>query len=91
MRADYELPQGQFSELIVEKRPCGELPFFSSTPRTANMRAEADCVIWQLSDRKWRELQQKHSDVAQELLKISLKLTKERMDAITSYVLTAAG
>lgn len=91
LRADYDLPQGKYSELIVEKRPCGELPFFSDTPRTANMVAETKCVIWQLSDRKWRELQKQHPEIAQELLKISLKLTKERMSAITAYVMTAAG
>ncbi|KAK5947127.1 hypothetical protein PMZ80_001274 [Knufia obscura] len=90
LRADYDLPQGRYSELIVEKRPCGELPFFSDTPRTASMSAETNCVIWQLSDTKWHELQRMHPDVAQELLKISLKLTKERMDAITAYVMTAA-
>lgn len=91
LRADYDLPQGRYSELIVEKRPCGELPFFSDTPRTASMTAETSCVIWQLSDWKWRELQKAHPEIAQELLKISLKLTKERMDAITAYVMTAAG
>jgi len=91
LRADYDLPQGRYSELIVEKRPCGELPFFSDTPRTASMTAETNCVIWQLSDLKWRELQKVHPDIAQELLKISLKLTKERMDSITAYVMTAAG
>ena len=91
LRAEYDLPQGRYSELIVEKRPCGELPFFSDTPRTATMTAEAKCVIWQLSASKWKDLQRVHSDVAQELLKVSLKLTKERMDAITAYVMTAAG
>ncbi|KAK5069587.1 hypothetical protein LTR64_008268 [Lithohypha guttulata] len=91
LRADYDLPQGRFSELIVEKRPCGELPFFSDTPRTARLIAETHCVIWQLTDRKWHELQKAHPDIAQELLKISLKLTKERMDTITAYVMTAAG
>lgn len=91
LRADYDLPQGRYSELIVEKRPCGELPFFSDTPRTARVAAETDCVIWQLAEPNWRELQKAHSDIAQELLKICLKLTKERMDAITAYVMTAAG
>lgn len=91
LRADYDLPQGRLSELIVEKRPCGELPFFSDTPRTATLTAETTCIIWQLSDRRWRDLQREHPDLAQELLKISLKLTKERMDAITAYVMTAAG
>ena len=90
LRADYDLPQGRYSELIVEKRPCGELPFFSDTPRTAKMVSETDCVIWQLSDPRWRDLQKEHPQVAQELLKVCLKLTKERMDAITAYVMTAA-
>jgi SulP family sulfate permease len=40
---------------------------------------------------KWEELQKADADVAQELLRISLKLTSERMSAITSYVLTTAG
>ena len=90
LRADYELPQGKYSELIVERRPCGELPFFSDTPRSANMVTETHCVLWILTEPRWLELQKAHPEVAQELLKISLKLTKERMDAITSYVMTAA-
>ena len=90
LRADYNLPQGRYSELIVEKRPCGELPFFSDTPRTADMVAETDCVIWQLAGTKWHELQTEQPQIAQELLKICLKLTKERMDAITAYVMTAS-
>lgn len=91
LRADYDLPQGKYSELIVERRPCGELPFFSSTPRTANMMAETDCILWILSASGWQDLQKEEPDIAQEVLKITLKLTKERMDAITSYVMTAAG
>lgn len=62
---------------------CGELPFFSSTNRTATTYAERDCVTWMLDDEKWQELQRDHPAIAQELLKISLKLTSERMDAIT--------
>lgn len=90
LRADYDLPQGKFSELIVAGRPCGELPFFSQTPRTATMVAEKDCITWQLDGKNWQEMQKHDSDVAHEMLVISLKLTKERMDAITSYVLTMA-
>jgi SulP family sulfate permease len=90
LRADYDLPQGKFSELIVAGRPCGELPFFSQTPRTATMVAEKDCITWQLDGKMWQDMQSHDADVAQELLVISLKLTKERMDAITSYVLTMA-
>jgi SulP family sulfate permease len=91
MRADYELPQGNFTEVVVAGLPFGELPFFSETPRTATMMADNDSVVWQMNADRWNELQSKEPDVAQELLKISLKLTKERMDVITSYVLTAAG
>jgi SulP family sulfate permease len=90
LRADYDLPQGKYSELIVSGLPCGELPFFSQTPRTATMTAEKDCVTWVLDQKRWHDMQVHDPDVAQELLIISLKLTKERMDAITSYVLTTA-
>ncbi len=46
--------------------------------------AERDSVAWQLDNEKWEELQKKEPDVAQELLRISLKLTSERMSSITS-------
>ncbi|RMZ88819.1 hypothetical protein DV736_g3948, partial [Chaetothyriales sp. CBS 134916] len=90
MKAEYDLPQGRFTELIVAGRPFGELPFFSETPRTATMTAEKDSIAWQLNRDRWQQLQAEDPDVAEELLTISLKLTKERMDAITSYVLVAA-
>ena len=91
MRAEYDMPQGKYFEVIVPGRPCGELPFFSETPRTANMTADKDSIAWQLTSANWKEMQHKEPDIAQELLKISMKLTKERMDVITSYVLTTAG
>ncbi|KAL8693015.1 MAG: hypothetical protein Q9218_002072 [Villophora microphyllina] len=85
LKAEYILPQlGKFSEFIVEGTTCGELPFFSETKRTSTTSAERDCVTWMLDRWKWEELQIKQPDVAQELLKISLKLTSERMDAITN-------
>ncbi|RMZ81538.1 hypothetical protein DV737_g2503, partial [Chaetothyriales sp. CBS 132003] len=90
MKAEYDLPQGRFTELIVAGRPFGELPFFSETPRTATMTAEKDSIAWQLNRDRWQQLQTEEADVAEEILTISLKLTKERMDAITSYVLVAA-
>lgn len=84
LKAEYILPQlGRFSEFIVEGTTCGELPFFSGTNRTSTTSAERDCVTWMLSQVQWEELQRKQPIVAQELLKISLKLTSERMDAIT--------
>ena len=91
LRADYELPQGRYFESIVAGTTCGELPFFSETDRTATVQAERDCVTWLMDRQMWEELQRAEPDVAQELLRISLKLTSERMSAITSYVLTTAG
>jgi len=91
LRADYELPQGRYFESIVAGTTCGELPFFSETDRTATVQAERDCVAWLMDREKWAELRKEDPDVAQELLQISLKLTSERMSAITSYVLTTAG
>ncbi|RHZ74684.1 hypothetical protein CDV55_108370 [Aspergillus turcosus] len=84
LRAEYELPQGRYFELIVAGRPCGELPFFSDTPRTATVKAEQDCVTWCLNAEKWRRLKEEEPEIAQELLTLSLKLTSERMDSITS-------
>lgn len=86
LRAEYEQPQGRFFELIVAGGPCGELPFFSETRRTATVKAEQDCVTWCLSVEKWNELRDREPRIARELLTISLKLTTERMDNITRYV-----
>ena len=83
LKAKYDFPQGKFSELIVAGTTCGELPFFSATERTSTTYAERDCVTWMLDDEQWKRMQDQHSDIAQELLKITLKLTSERMDAIT--------
>lgn len=86
-RAEYQQPQGTFYESIVAGTTCGELPFFSGTTRTATVVAERDSVAWLMTQPKWDELQKKHADVAHELLKISLKLTSERMATITSYLI----
>jgi len=91
LRADYNLPQGRYFESIVAGTTCGELPFFSETDRTATVQAERDCVTWLLNRESWDRLQAAEPDVAQELLRVSLKLTSERMSSVTSYVLTTAG
>ncbi|RWQ92624.1 sulfate transporter family protein [Paecilomyces variotii] len=84
LRAEYHMPQGQYFELIVAGRPCGELPFFSETQRTATVTAEQDCTAWCLSAEKWEELREREPQIAQELLRVSLKLTAERMESITA-------
>lgn len=91
LRAEYDLPQGWLCENIVAGTTCGELPFFSETDRTATAQVERDCVVWLMDRESWEQLQKEKPDVAGELLRISLKLTSERMSSITSYILTMAG
>lgn len=91
LRAEYDLPQGWLFESIVAGTTCGELPFFSETNRTATCVVERECVVWMMDGESWARLQKEEPDVAQELLRISLKLTSERMSVITSYTLTMAG
>ena len=89
--AEYDLPQGWLCESIVAGTTCGELPFFSETERTATAQVERDCVLWLMDREKWEQLQKEKPDIARELLRISLKLTSERMSSITSYILAMAG
>jgi SulP family sulfate permease len=84
LRADYELEQGGYYESIVAGTTCGELPFFSETDRTGTVVAEKDCTAWLLSKDKWKAMEKEHPEAASELLKVCLKLTTERMNAITS-------
>ncbi|CAN9133916.1 unnamed protein product [Alternaria alternata] len=90
LRTEYELDQGSFFEVILPGTTCGELPFFSETDRTGTVAAENDSVAWLLTRDRYNELERREKEVATELLKVGLKLTKERMDAITSYVLVTA-
>lgn len=90
LRAEYWLEQGQFTECIVAGTTCGELPFFSETERTCSVVAERECVAWLLTPEKWEALQERDGEVARELLKVGMKLSAERMNAITSYVLITA-
>ncbi|KAJ4314329.1 hypothetical protein N0V84_008973 [Fusarium piperis] len=91
VRAEYDLPQGWLCESIVAGTTLGELPFFSETDRTATAVVERDCVVWLMDRDNWAKIQKQEPDVGRELLRISLKLTSERMTAITSYILTTAG
>ncbi|OJD37716.1 sulfate transporter [Diplodia corticola] len=84
LRADYDLEQGHYYESIQAGTTCGELPFFSETDRTGTVAAETETVAWLLTREKWKELERKQPEVASELLRICLKLTSERMNAITS-------
>ncbi|WEW55753.1 hypothetical protein PRK78_001186 [Emydomyces testavorans] len=89
LRAEYDTPQGSYFELIVAGRPCGELPFFGATRRTATVRAETACVVWMMGEDGWKRLREAEAEVGLEMMRVCLKLTAERMDSITSYVLTA--
>ena len=66
---------------------CGELPFLSETRRSARASTERDCVAWKLDRDGWKKIQELDGGdaIAAELLRIGLKLTSERMEAITSY------
>ncbi|KAI3328936.1 sulfate transporter family protein [Xylariaceae sp. AK1471] len=86
LNAEYETPQGRLAEPIVQGTTCGELPFFSETSRTATVRAVKDCVVWVMDTSSWNRLQDEEKDVARELLRVSLKLTTERMNAMTNYI-----
>ncbi|CAP60134.1 uncharacterized protein PODANS_1_4500 [Podospora anserina S mat+] len=93
LRAEYEHPQGMLYESIVAGTTCGELPFFSETNRTATcvVESEGGVVVWVMDREGWGRMQREEAEVARELLRISLKLTSERMGVITSYTLTMAG
>lgn len=83
-RAEYELEQGAYYEVILPGTTCGELPFFSETFRTGTVAAEDDSIAWLLTRESFEEMEKKEPEIAAELLKIGLKLTSERMNAITS-------
>lgn len=87
LRADYETPQGKLQEPIVQGTTCGELPFFSRTARTATVTAVKPCIVWVMDTDAWERLRVNENDVYQELLAVSLKLTTERMNAMTNYTL----
>lgn len=90
LRADYETPQGKLSEPIVQGTTCGELPFFSQTDRTATVIAVKDCVAWVMDTASSEKLRAEENEIYQELLCVSLKLTTERMKAMTNYTLANA-
>ena len=91
LRAEYDWEQGRYGESIVAGTTCGELPFFAETDRSATVMVEKDGVAWVLGRESWRQMEREQPEVARELLKIGLKLSSERMGAITSYVLVSAG
>lgn len=91
LRAEYDLPQGWLCESIMPGTTCGELPFFSETERTATAQVERDSVVWSMDREAWAKLQRDEPEISRELLRVSLKLTSERMSSITSYILTMAG
>ncbi|CAK7263145.1 hypothetical protein SEPCBS119000_000333 [Sporothrix epigloea] len=91
VRAEYDLPHGQFyHESIVAGTTCGELPFFSDTPRTATAYADLDCVVWVLEREAWKRMQKDDPEVANELLRVSLKLTAERMSTVPASTMLMA-
>lgn len=96
LRADYDLPNGGYHEIIQQGTTCGELPFFSETERTATVVADEMCVVWALARKDWQDMCDKgdgsvEKQLAMEILKMALKLTKERLDVVTNYTLVTGG
>jgi len=89
LRAVYDLEHGILVETIVAGTVCGELPFLSETRRSARVSAEQDCIAWKLDREGWNKIQEMEGGdaIAAELLRLGLKLTTERMETITSYLL----
>jgi SulP family sulfate permease len=87
LRSIQEGPAGRFSEVILPGTTCGELPFFSESERTGKVVVEEDSVVWGLGRREWEGLGEGERG---ELLRVGLKLTMERMGAVTGYVLVTA-
>lgn len=80
-------------EVVLAGTTCGELPFFSNTPRTATVFAETHAVVWKLDRDSWLEILNLKPDgleIANELYLIALKLTVERFTTITSYTMISS-
>ena len=91
LRGEYGLPHGQsYHESIVAGTTCSELPFFSETARTADVYVEMAAILWVLEPEAWRRLQKDEPAVAHELLRVSLKLTAERMSTVPSSIMLMA-
>lgn len=91
IRSVYDLETGQLVENIASGTVAGELPFFSDTPRTAQLTTTMDCVVWKMDRKSFEKLRQMPGglEIANELQKIALSLTSERLSAILSYGLTS--
>lgn len=95
LRAGYVLGEeagsrGRLDEVIVAGTTCGELPFFSETRRTAEVKVERRAVVWAMGKEDWERCQREEPEVAAELVRVAMKLSSERLGAITSYVLINA-
>ena len=90
LRATYKLPVGQYEEVILPGTSCGELPFFSSTERTATVVAERECELWVLEQEAWERWEGEWAEGARKVLRCVLGLTKERVDAVVRFVLVGS-
>lgn len=86
-----DAPHASFYETILPGTTCGELPFFSETPRTGTVIVEEDSVAWKLSTEKFLELERREPAVGRELVRVGLRLTKERLDGVVGFVYGVVG
>jgi SulP family sulfate permease len=92
LRAGDGLRQSEpfYFETVVPGTTSGEFPFFSKTARRVTVMVERDCIVWLMEQDGWERLPKEELGVSRELSRVSLKLTGERMSAITSYILAMA-
>ena len=90
IRASYQLETGVLVENIASGTVAGELPFLSDTPRTAQLVTAMDTVVWKMDRKSFDKMRQMPGglEIVNELQKIGLGLTSERLSAILSYGLT---
>lgn len=79
-----------YTESIVAGTTCGELPFFGDTKRSATVMVEKDAKCWVLDRTSWEKMQREEKELAAELLVCALRLTTERMGAVTRYIFVGA-
>lgn len=91
IRASYDLETGQLVENIAPGTVAGELPFLSETPRTAELVTTLPTVVWKMDRKSFEKMRQMPGglEIVNELQKIGLGLTSERLSAILSYGLTS--
>ncbi|WBW71712.1 sulfate transmembrane transporter family [Schizosaccharomyces osmophilus] len=90
VKATYQMDREVLSENITCLCLVGELPFFSQTCYNATVTAQLDSIVWFMDRESWESLVNSFDngqDVTNELLRIALKMTRERVNVFTNFAL----